>query len=325
MIPEFREKIFTIKDATTFNKLALDLFYYQADNNPVYKKFINSSGINIKDIRNISNIPFLPVDFFKTHKVLCEKHDVIHHFHSSGTSSDTVSVNYISDLDLYVKSFIKSFEIFYGNPAKYMFLALMPSFTEKKNSSLAYMVNKFIEISSYSESGFYLNNTNNLVDILKKEANINTILFGLSFALLDLTDNFNMDIKSTIVIETGGMKGKRREILRKELHSELCKKLGVSVIHSEYGMSELFSQAWSNGHGIFKSPPWMKILIRDPYDPYSYQKTGQSGGINIIDLANINTCAFIATKDIGVSKEDDTFEILGRFDNSDLRGCNLMI
>jgi len=325
MIPNFREKIFSIKDTVSFNQLAMDLFYYQAENNLVYKKFISSSGIKIKDVRTISNIPFLPVDFFKSHKVICKDNEIIHRFYSSGTTSGTVSVNYISDIELYDKSFINSFKIFYGNPNKYMFLGLMPSLTEKKNSSLAYMVNKLIEISPYPESGFYLNNMDKLIDILIKDDNKNIVLFGLSFALLNLTDIFNKDIKNTIVIETGGMKGKRKEILRKELHSILCKKLGISEIHSEYGMSELFSQAWSPGNGIFESPPWMKILIRDPYDPYSYQKNGQSGGINIIDLANIDSCAFIETKDIGVLFENKTFEILGRFDNSDLRGCNLMV
>lgn len=325
MVQEFRKNIFAVKDPDSFEKLAVELFMYQSEYNPIYKKYILSLKINPEKIHKLSNIPFLPVVFFKTARVLCSGLHETKVFRSSGTTGSTRSSNYIPDLSLYEKSILLSFINFYGEPENYRILAVMPSAIDKDDSSLAHMLNVLIKKSNHPDSGFYLNNTGKLFELLNKPAEKKTILFGLSYALLNFASGKSFRLKNTIVVETGGMKGRRKELLRKELHSELNKAYGITKIHSEYGMSELFSQSWSNGDGIFNSPPWKKIFIRDPYDPFSRQKHGQSGGINIIDLANIHSCAFIETKDIGVLYPDDSFEVLGRLDNSDLRGCNLML
>jgi len=328
MIPynNFIDAIFNINNKVDFNKIALDVFRFQAINNQVYKDYINKLGIKIHTINDIKKIPFLPIEFFKTHKVLTntQKYDII--FTSSGTTGLQTSKHYIADLKIYEKSFLQSFKNFYGDISQYTILALLPSYLERKGSSLIYMMNKLIEKAD-KQSGFYLNNLDELAQKIKelKSSDKKIFLIGVSYALIDLAENFNLNLSDCIVMETGGMKGKRKELSKEELHNFLSKKFNVKNIHSEYGMTELLSQAYSQGKGIFKTQPWMQVLIRDIYDPFSYVKNNNSGGINVIDLANIYSCSFIETKDLGKLHKNGNFEILGRFDNSDIRGCNLLI
>ncbi|MFC2118570.1 acyl transferase [Bacteroidota bacterium] len=327
MIPKLREKIFTLDNAISFEKLALDLFLYQSANNPVYKKFISSIGCRPDYVKKLKDIPFLPIEFFKSHKILCSGHKHIKKFYSSRTTGNIPSINYVTDLNLYEESILKSFMLFYGHPEKYCIMALMPSPKENPDSSLIHMVKFLIDKSKHPQSGFYLNNEEKLADLIEKTKGKKqkTIIIGLSYALLDFIDLFRINSENVIIIETGGMKGQRKEMVKTELHLELSKGFGITNIHSEYSMSELFSQSWSKGSGFFYSPPWKKIIIRDPYDPFYYPGINKSGGINIIDLANIYSCAFIETRDLGKVYKNGSFEVLGRFDNSDIRGCNLLI
>jgi len=323
--------IFNLKNQTDFNKTALDIFKFQVNNNPVYRNFIDLLGIEIDSIKNVAQIPFLPVSFFKSNKILANNYKIRKIFYSSGTTSSQKSKHYITDLELYIKSFSKGFTYFYGDIEDYTVLALLPNYLEQKNSSLIYMVDELIKKSNSIDSGFYLDNTNELVKKIHflSEKNKKTLLIGVSFALLDLVENHHfspmLNNKNLIIMETGGMKGRRKEIIREALHKKLGKAFGVANIHSEYGMTELLSQAYSNKNGKFKTPPWMKILIRDTEDSLSILPNNKTGAINIIDLANYNSCSFIATQDLGKLFNDDSFEILGRFDNTDIRGCNLMI
>lgn len=321
------QDIFTIEDERQFNDLALKIFNYQAENNPVYKEFLYHLGVNISSVDNYKNIPFLPIEFFKSHKVISGNQDDKKIFHSSGTTGTTRSKHYLKDIKLYENSFMNTFSRFYGDIKNYCVLALLPTYLENESSSLVYMVDQLIQESSHPESGFYLNNIKALALQLKKldASGQKTILFGVSYALLDLADKFPMQLSHTTIMETGGMKGTRKELTKNELHQYLSKKLGVQKIHSEYGMTELLSQAYSKGGGKFFTPPWMKILIRDTYDPFSLLHQGRSGGINIIDLANIYSCSFIETQDLGKINKDGSFEVLGRFDYSDIRGCNLLV
>lgn len=322
------QKVFSIKSAKEFNRTALEIFRLQAENNPVYKSYIKQIGINPKNVKDILHIPFLPIEFFKTHKVVCNPQSPIpgpHLFLSSGTSGMDRSKHYVADISLYEKSFRKCFELFYGDVRQYAILALLPGYYENKNSSLLYMVMDLIRRSKNKHSGFFNSKDENIIPIIKQLAakRNKVILFGVSFALLDFPP---FRAGGAVVIETGGMKGRRVEITRPELHKLLCEKFGVKKIHSEYGMTELLSQAWSKGNGIFKCPPWMKVMVRDANDPFevSGSKPG-TGAINIIDLANSNSCSFIATQDAGRIFKNGTFEVLGRMDNSDLRGCSLML
>lgn len=249
-------------------------------------------------------------------------------FESSGTSGTDPSFHHVADASLYQKSFSTAFHHFYGNPAKYCILALLPAYLERSGSSLVYMMDQLITESKHPQSGFYLNNLEELSLILQKrnEDRTPTLLVGVSFALLELAEKHPMILgENSLVMETGGMKGRRKEMVRSELHEQLKMAFGLNTIHSEYGMTELNSQAYSKGDGIFQSPPWMKVVVRDPNDPLSLLPAGQSGGINIIDLANLNSCSFIATADLGKVFEDGSFEVLGRFDHSDIRGCNLLL
>ncbi len=319
-------EIFNITTASEFKDLALKIFKFQFENNAVYRSFCDLLYKHPADIKDITDIPFLPIQFFKTHQVLTLKAESEKIFSSSGTTGSITSKHYITDLKLYEDSYLKGFHHFYGAIEDYVVLALLPSYLERDGSSLVYMVNDLIERSKHVESGFYLNNLEDLAKTLsqleaKKQK---TLLIGVSFALLDLVEQFKLNLKHTLVMETGGMKGKRKEIIRQELHQILQTGFGVSEIHSEYGMTELLSQAYSKGNGIFECPPWMKLLTRDPEDALTLQQPNKTGGINIIDLANINSCSFIATQDLGKVQPDGSFEIIGRFDNSDIRGCNLM-
>jgi len=324
---KFPEVVFHIKDDREFQKTAIEIFRYQARNNKVYNLYLKALGKDLRKIRTIREIPFLPVEFFRTHKVIVENADVELVFESSTTSGSVPSRHFISDLEVYKKSFNGAFRLFYGAPEDYIIVALLPSYTERVNSSLVYMVDSLIKAGGHTGSGFYSNNEEKLMDVLDsaKSDNHKIILIGVSFALFDLAEKYSADLSGIIVMETGGMKGRRKEITRTELHEILKRSFRLSSVHSEYGMTELLSQAYSAGGGIFSSPPWMKVLIRDPNDPLTIIKEPFTpGGINIIDLANFNSCSFIATGDLGRLYPDNRFEVLGRFDNSDIRGCNLL-
>jgi hypothetical protein len=327
MSTEFPDRIFKIKDQSDFLEATLEIFEYQYSKNPVYQMFIDCLAKNGKSVDTISQIPFLPVELFRDHKVVTGDSPVEMIFESSGTTGFNPGKHFVIDLKLYRESFLKAFNLFYGDIRKYSVMALLPSYTERKSSSLIYMADKLIIESRNAFSGFYGGNTADLLNAIRrsKEENRKTLLLGVSFALLDLAEKRPTDLSDVIIMETGGMKGRRRELTRTELHAVLMEKFNASCIHSEYGMTELMSQAYSKGNGIFYCPPWMKVLIRDPLDPLSiFTETGKTGGINIIDLANINSCSFIATGDLGKLHGDGGFEVLGRFDNSDIRGCNLL-
>ncbi|WP_046743027.1 LuxE/PaaK family acyltransferase [Kordia zhangzhouensis] len=319
--------IFNISNDATFEKHAFHIFRHQFENNRTYRSFCDLLYVHPSDVKKIEEIPFLPIQFFKSHKIVSNQKNIQEVFTSSGTTGNNTSKHLVTDISLYEKSFQKGFEYFYGAIEQYVVLALLPNYLERKGSSLVYMVNDLIKRSKSVESGFYLDNIEELTKKLIRLDNEGkkVLLIGVSFALLDLVETTQFQLKNTIIMETGGMKGRRKEIIRAELHQQLRKGFGVNEVHSEYGMTELLSQGYSNGKGIFKSPPWMKILTRDTEDALTIQPYGKSGGINIIDLANINSCAFIATQDLGKVYEDNTFEVIGRFDHSDIRGCNLMI
>ena len=322
-----KNRVFNIKNSQDFNSIALEVFRLQAKGNTVYREFINHLNIDIDNVKDIKDIPFLPIQFFKTHKIITGDQNPKEIFLSSGTTGQNQSKHYVTDLSLYEESYTKGFDYFYNDIEEYVVLGLLPAYLERNGSSLIYMVDDLIKKSKHSESGFYLNNHKELIETLieLESRSQKTLLIGVSFALLDLLDNYDLELKHTTIMETGGMKGRRKELIREELHSVLTKGFGVDKIHSEYGMTELLSQAYSKGNGIFITPPWMKILIRDTEDPLSYLDNEKSGGINIIDLANINSCSFIATQDLGRIHAEGTFEVIGRFDNSDIRGCNLMV
>ena len=319
--------IFTIQTQDEFNKKALETFRFQAKNNVAYKEFIHLLGIDVSEVKQLHQIPFLPIQFFKSNTILSNKNAIQETFYSSGTTGMELSKHYVTDLNLYQQSYTQGFQHFYGSIKDYTILALLPNYLERKGSSLVYMVNDLIKKTGKKESGFYLNNLDELAKKLTDldEKGNKILLIGVSFALLDLIEKHQFQLKNTIIMETGGMKGRRKEIIRQELHQLLEKGFGVNKIHSEYGMTELLSQAYSNGNGIFKTPNWMKILIRDTEDALTILPNNKTGGINIIDLANRNSCSFIATQDLGKTFNNGTFEILGRFDNSDIRGCNLMV
>lgn len=322
-----RDRIFSITNENDFIKTAIEVFEYQCLENTIYKSFTNGLSRDFKSLTKLQSIPFLPVEFFRDHKIITGINPVQQVFESSGTTGVSPGRHYVTDPGIYEESFLKSFRIFYGNPDEFMIAALLPSYTEREGSSLVYMADKLIKLSRNPLSGFYKDNSGVLLKAIKsaKKSKKRILLLGVSFALLDLAEDHSPDLSGVIVMETGGMKGRRKELTRQELHGILNEKLHVEVIHSEYGMTELMSQAYSKGDGIFYCPPWMKIFIRDPQDPLSiYTETGKTGGINIIDLANINSCSFIATGDLGKLHDDGGFEVLGRFDNSDVRGCNLM-
>ena len=323
----WEEEIFAITNENDFEKTALRIFQYQATNNIVYKEYLKHLKFDISTVKTLTQIPFLPIDFFKSHKVVSttKKEQAI--FTSSGTTGNLTSRHYVPDLKIYEASFTKGFEQYYGAVSDYCILALLPSYLEREGSSLIYMMEKLIKDSKHEKSGFYLHNHEELIATIAdlKKQNQKILLLGVSFALLDLAEKFQLDLDDVIVMETGGMKGRRKEITREELHAFLTKRLGVEKIHSEYGMTELLSQAYSKGDSLFFTPSWMKILIRDTYDPFSYEQQGRSGGVNVIDLANIHSCSFIETQDLGRIHADGSFEILGRFDHSDIRGCNLLV
>ena len=319
--------IFSIRSQKEFEKITLKVFRHQFENNKVYQDFCLLLKKDKSNVKTITDIPFLPIQFFKSHAILSSSNPIQETFTSSGTTGMISSKHLVTDLSLYEQSFRKAFSQFYGNSEDYVILALLPSYLEREGSSLIYMVNDLIESSNHPKSGFYLHNYDELVQQLIKidSSGQNVLLIGVTYALLDVVEKQTFQLKNTIIIETGGMKGKRKEIIREELHEVLGNGFGVSAIHSEYGMTELLSQAYSLGNGMFECPPWMQILIRDPEDALTYVDFGKTGGINVIDLANINSCSFIATQDLGKKYPNHSFEVLGRFDSSDIRGCNLMV
>ena len=329
MTQAFKEDIFKISDQKTFRAAALEAFLFQAATVPVYREYLAALKVDPLKVTEPEQIPFLPVEFFKTRRIIGENLEAEIIFESSGTTQTTPSCHHVAEASVYRKSFLKGFRSFYGDPKKLCLLALLPSYLEREGSSLVYMMDHLCKLSEHPDSGFYLDNLKDLSSILQKrnEDGFPSLMLGVSFALLDLAEKHPMVLEENItVMETGGMKGRRKEMVRDELHNALCTAFGTNkAIHSEYGMTELLSQAYSSGGGIFKCPPWMDVMIRDPNDPLSVLGTNQSGGINIIDLANINSCSFISTGDLGRRLEDGRFEVLGRFDHSDIRGCNLLV
>ncbi len=319
--------IFTISSQKQFEKMALKVFRYQYENNLAYQSFCNFLKTDVQKVKSLQQIPFLPIQFFKSHAIVSNTNPVQTTFTSSGTTGMITSKHLVTDVTLYEESYQKGFAEFYGNIQNYVVLALLPSYLEREGSSLIYMVEDLIKLSNHPESGFYLHNHEDLIKKLIEldESGQNVILIGVTYALLDLIEKQKFQLQNTIIMETGGMKGKRKEMIREELHEQLCTGFGVTSIHSEYGMTELLSQAYSLGNGIFECPAWMNILIRDTEDALTYIPNEKTGGINVIDLANINSCSFIATQDLGKKYPNNSFEVLGRFDNSDIRGCNLMV
>ena len=324
MICELEYKVLTIED-TGFEALALAIFHFQYEHNQVYRQYVDLRGIDPTAVNTIKGIPFLPIDFFKTHTIIVTPFQYETVFESSGTTQAIKSKHFVKDLSLYKKSFVKGFENFYGPVEDWCILGLLPSYLERKNSSLVTMVQEFIERSKSDQSGFYLSEHDKLHHVLEQleKKKQKTLLLGVTFALLDFAQTHPQRLQHTTVMETGGMKGRREELIREEVHAILQSAWDLPGIHSEYGMTELLSQAYSQGKGIFQCPPWMKVLIREEDDPLSIRHKGR-GLINIIDLANIYSCCFIATDDMGLLHPDGSFEVIGRRDNSDMRGCSLM-
>lgn len=319
--------IFSIKSEEEFNSLAIQIFLYQYKNNIPYRTFVDLLSIDCNKILNYRQIPFLPIEFFKTNTIVDKNFSPNLYFQSSGTTSENLSKHYIANEDIYKQSILHSFSIFFGDPSEYIYLGLLPSYLERNNSSLIYMVNYLMEQSGKVENGYYLHNFNDLhviINRLEKE-NKKVILFGVSYALLDFANSHPQQLRNTIIIETGGMKGRKKEMTKDELLTELKNSFQTDKIYSEYSMTELLSQAYSLSNNVYKCPPWMKILIRDVDDPFEYVETNRSGCVNIIDLANIHSCSFISTQDIGKDEGKDGFKILGRMDNSDIRGCSLLL
>jgi phenylacetate-coenzyme A ligase PaaK-like adenylate-forming protein len=327
-IEQLYDQIFRIKTREEFNALSLEIFYFQYANNQVYHEFCNLLHKDPSVVKTQEAIPFLPVEFFRTQKIICNNNPVDVVFKSSGTTTDNASSHYISDVSLYEKSFQKCFSYFFGDPTEYTFLALLPGYLERQNSSLVYMMRKLINLSGFPEdSGFFLYDHEKLFEkltFLSKQKNRKVLLIGVSYAMLDFYEKYKLDFPGLIVVETGGMKGIRKEMIREELHVLLKKAFNVDRIYSEYGMTELLSQAYSKGSGTYCCPPWMRVSLRDPEDPLRCYESG-SGVINITDLANMHSCSFIATSDLGKVHADNEFEILGRLDYSDIRGCNLLV
>ncbi len=326
-IKSYKERIFSI-NLNEFEDSALELFKFQAEYNPVYQQYIKSLRINPEKVNNTHDIPFMPIQLFRYYKVKTAEWQEEKIFQSSGTTSENASRHFIESLDFYNSVSETIFNKFYGSLNRFIFLGLLPSYLERENSSLIYMLDHFIKKSACNDSGFYLNNIDELsgkIRHIKDHSRRKIILWGVTYALLDFAEKYPMDLGDLIVLETGGMKGRREEIIREEVHEFLIRHLHVKSVHSEYGMTELLSQAYSSGYGLFRCPPWMKIYLREINDPFSIDERLKYGAINIIDLANIHSCAFIETGDLGKLHENGDFEVIGRLDNSDIRGCNLLI
>lgn len=327
MKKDLQQKVFSIGSEQEFNDLSVEVFRLQCTENFVYRQFVEALKVQPAQVSDFRQIPFLPVEFFKTSDISCRTDEPEIVFSSSGTTGMVQSRHPVAELSWYEQSFTRGFEFFYGDVSHYTILALLPSYLEREGSSLIYMVDELIKRSGQPLSGYFLHNHEDLYQTLDtlKANNKKVLLIGVTYALLDFIEAYSIDFPDLIVMETGGMKGKRREMIRAELHQVLCKGFGVRFIHSEYGMTELLSQGYSKGEGVFGCPPWMKVIARDINDPLSFVENGKTGGINIIDLANRNSCSFIATQDLGKVYPNGSFEVAGRFDNSDIRGCNLLV
>ena len=324
---QFKHKLLQ-SSPESFDELALELFHWQAQQNPIYRTYLSYLKINPATIKNIEQIPCLPIEFFKYHRVLSGNHaKALQVFESSGTTGQTRSKHYEPDVAWYHNVCYSIFNQQWGKIQDFHIFALLPSYLERQNASLVSMADYFIRQSQSSHSGFYLNDFPRLVDEMEKarKTERKVLILGVTFALLDLAEQFVLDWPEVIIMETGGMKGRRKELTRAEVHQIITKKLRVSAVASEYGMTELLSQAYAKQAGQFSSPHWMKVLIRDIYDPFTYLENGKQGGVNVIDLANVDSCAFIETKDLGRILQEGYFEVLGRYDNSEIRGCNLML
>lgn len=323
-VKALQERILEVNDGN-FEATALQVFAYQYQALPIYRQFCTLLNRTPENVKSLVDIPFLPVEFFKNHTVLAEGKNAAIVFESSGTTGSVTSRHYVADLNVYEQSFVKAFELFYGPVSDYVILSLLPSYLERGNSSLVYMARKMMELTGRPESGFFLNEWEKLKETLEhlKARKQKTLLLGVTFALLDFAEFTSIHFPELIIMETGGMKGRREELTRFEVHERLTKAFGVAKIHSEYGMTELLSQGYSKGDGIFATPPWMRIILRDVSDPLATAK--QNGAVNVIDLANLHSCSFIATSDLGKLNTDGMFEISGRMDNAEIRGCNLMV
>lgn len=324
---EILDRIFNIQSDEDFNACALAVFQHQAEHTLIYKQYLQILGVEPKNVDHYSKIPFMPIQFFKSQDIINAGLDTEVVFSSSGTTGMITSKHLVADASLYERSFRLAFNQFYGDVKDLAIVALLPSYLERSGSSLIYMVDDLIKHSEQEESNYFLYNHQELFEVLQKlkEKGTKTVLFGVTYALLDFVEQYSIEFPELIIMETGGMKGKRKEMIREELHSILKAGFGVTAIHSEYGMTELLSQGYSSGEGLFKTPNWMKILIRDTNDPLTLLDNKKTGAINVIDLANYYSCSFIATQDLGKFHQDGSFEILGRFDNSDIRGCNLLV
>jgi hypothetical protein len=325
MICEIEDKIFTVEPAD-FEQLALEIFQFQYNNNAIYQQYVQALSIVGSNVRSVEQIPFLPIRFFKTANIKTTQFEPEAVFESSGTTQTINSRHYVKDLNIYRRSFLKAWEQFYGPVQDWCVIGLLPAYLERQNSSLVVMVHEMIRLSGHAHSGFYLYEHDKLAQVLQEleQQGQKTILIGVTFALLDFAEQYPMPLQHTVIMETGGMKGRRREMTREEVHLLLNTAFQTHAIHSEYGMTELLSQAYSYGNGVFNCPPWMKVLVRQDDDPLDVRLAG-SGVINVIDLANLYSCSFIATDDVGTVMPDSSFEVLGRIDTSDIRGCNLLI
>jgi hypothetical protein len=315
-----------IQSDTEFNSRAIELFHKQKDACEIYNQYLRLIRRYDKEVQHWSEIPFLPIEFFKSHRVTTGRFEEQAIFTSSGTTGQITSKHYVQDLITYEVAFLKGFERFYGKPEEWTVLALLPSYLERSGSSLVYMTDQLIKRSHSEQSGFFLHNHQDLFEVLErmKDSKQKILLIGVTFALLDFAEQFNVRLPDLVVMETGGMKGKREEMTRDEVHTALKKCFEVNAIHSEYGMTELLSQAYSKGNGLFECPPWMRVAAREVTDPFNVTVSG-SGALNVIDLANEDSCAFIATQDLCKIQPDGRFEVLGRYDHAEVRGCNLMV
>lgn len=328
MKPPLSEEIFSITDAPSFEVRALEIFRFQAQECDIYREYVKLLGIDPEKIDSIYSIPFMPVTFFRDHLVITGRGKPEEIFLSSGTTGFRQSRHAVMSLSLYERSLEGSFRLFYGDPSQYSIMGLLPSYLEREGSSLIYMVNRLIRLSGNAYGGFFLNDYDALLKAIinAEKEKLRVMLIGVTYALLDLAEKNPGDLSNVIIMETGGMKGRRHEMIREELHDVLKASFGVRSVHSEYGMTELLSQAYSKGEGLFRTPPWMKVLMRDSHDPTSHTtEEGATGGISVIDLANLWSCSFIATSDLGRIHSDGAFEVLGRFDDADIRGCNLLV
>ncbi|MGE9314728.1 acyl transferase [Niabella sp. CJ426] len=313
-----------------FNKMCLEVFWFQYEYNSIYAKYVDALKIDAATVTEFSKIPFLPIRFFKTHHVTATVFEPEVLFESSGTTETINSRHYVKRKKIYEQSFLAAFEHFYGNPSEWCVLGLLPSYLERQHSSLVYMVEELVQQSGHEKSGFYLYDFEKLYESLQalEQAGQKTLLIGVTFGLLDFVEKYRLPLQHTVVMETGGMKGRRKEMIRQEVHDILKDAFAIQEVHSEYGMTELLSQAYSKGNGLFQTPAWMRVVLRDEEDPLTLKATATGstrGLINVIDLANIYSCSFIATDDMGVLHDNGQFEVTGRMDHSDLRGCSLLV